>query len=187
MWRLPAASGRRLRILWPSIRCGRMPVRCFRPSGQIPRRPSCFGRSRKTPRKLLEAIREKGIHAPVYLSQEAAQEGSGLRFGPQNAAGVKDPSGVGIYTVDIVPDGAASGTSFVRRYQAATGTYPSPVAVDAYEAVRLVAQAVRKAGPNRARVRDHLSSTRDVAGVSGNISFDVQGNNRAEVRLVRLQ
>ena len=137
--------------------------------------------------KLLEAIREKGIHAPVYLSQEAAQEGSGLRFGPQNAAGVKDPSGVGIFTVDIVPDGAASGTSFVRRYQAATGTYASPVAVEAYEAVRLVAQAVRKAGPNRARVRDHLSSTRDVAGVSGNISFDVQGNNRAEVRLVRLQ
>jgi branched-chain amino acid transport system substrate-binding protein len=138
-------------------------------------------------RKLLEAIREKRVYAPIYVSQETAQAGSGLRFGPQNAAGVKDPSGVGTFTVDIVPDGAASGEGFVRRYQAATGTYPSPVAVDAYEAVRLVAQAVRKAGPNRARVRDHLSGTRDAAGVSGNISFDVQGNNRAEVRLVRLQ
>jgi branched-chain amino acid transport system substrate-binding protein len=137
--------------------------------------------------KLLGTMRAHGIHAPVYLSQETAQEGSGLKRRSHKTAGVKDPSDAGIYTVDIVPGGAASGTSFVRRYQAATGTYPSPVAVDAYEAVRLVAQAVRKGGPNRARVRDHLANTRDVAGVSGNISFDGQGNNRAAVRLVRLQ
>jgi len=138
-------------------------------------------------RRLLEAIREKGIHAPVYLSQEAAQAGSGLKRRSQKAAGVKDPSGAGIYTVALETDGAARRASFARRYQAATGSLPGPVAAEAYDAVWLVAQAVRVAGPNRARVRDRLSTTRDLAGVSGTITFDDQGNNRSDVRLVRLQ
>jgi branched-chain amino acid transport system substrate-binding protein len=136
--------------------------------------------------KLLEAMRASGIHAPVYLSQEAAQAGSGLRLRPQNTTGAKDPSG-GIYTVSLGAAGEAQRESFARRYQAATGSLPGPVASEAYDAVRLIARAVREAGPNRARVRDHLSNTRELAGVSGMISFDGQGNNRADVSLVRLQ
>jgi branched-chain amino acid transport system substrate-binding protein len=76
--------------------------------------------------------------------------------------------------------------NFARRYQAATGIFPSPVATEAYDAVRLIARAVREAGPNRARVRDHISNTEDFAGVSGTISFDSQGNNHTDVCLVRL-
>ena len=138
-------------------------------------------------RKLLEAIHPVGIHAPIYLSQEAAQEGSGLKFRLQDTAGVKDPSGVGIYTVASPLDTTPSRESFARRYQAATGTFPSPVAAEAYDAVQMVAQAVREAGPNRARVRDHVSASKNYAGVSGTISFDSQGNNRAEACLVRLR
>jgi len=138
-------------------------------------------------RKLLQAIRQDGVHTPIYLSQETAQEGSGLKFRRQDTAGEKDSSEAGIYTVASRRDGTPSRESFVRRYQLATGTLPSPVAAEAYDAVRLVARAVREAGPNRARVRDQISSTQDLAGVSGTISFDDQGNNRTNVFLVRLQ
>lgn len=138
-------------------------------------------------RKLLAAMHTNAIYAPVYLSQQAAQEASGLKLRSQSAAGVKDPSGAGIYTVALASDGAARRAGFARRYQAATGSLPAPVAAEAYDAVWLVTRAVRVAGPNRARVRDQLSSTRDLAGVSGRISFDSQGNNRSEVRLVPLQ
>jgi branched-chain amino acid transport system substrate-binding protein len=138
-------------------------------------------------RKLLEAIREKRIYAPIYLSQETAQAGSGLSFAPQSSAGVKDPSGAGIYTVDYRPEGTATRESFARRYQSATGAYPSPVATEAYDAVRLVAQCVRKAGPNRARLRDQILRAQGIAGVAGKFSFDSQGNNRADVCLVRFQ
>ena len=100
---------------------------------------------------------------------------------------MKDPSGVGIYTVAAPLDATADRKSFERRYQAATGTFPSPVATEAYDAVRLVAQAVRAAGPNRARVRDHVSGIRNFVGVSGKISFDDQGGNRTDACLVRLQ
>ena len=138
-------------------------------------------------RKLLEALHLVGVHAPIYLSQETAQKGSGLEFRRLNTTGVKDPSGAGIYTVASAWDTSPSRESFARRYQAATGMLPGPVAAEAYDAVRLVAQAVRDAGPNRARVRDHVSATKNFAGVSGTISFDSQGNNRAGACLVRLQ
>ncbi len=138
-------------------------------------------------RKLLEALHSVGIHAPIYLSQETAQKGSGLEFHRLNTAGIKDASGVGIYTVASALDATPSRESFARRFQAATGARPSPVAFEAYDAVWLVAQAVRDAGPNRARVRDHVSATRNFAGVSGTISFDSQGDNRAEACLVHLQ
>jgi len=139
----------------------------------------------ETARTLLAALKANGVHTPIYLSQETAQEGSGLQMGRQDAAGEKDPSGAGVYTVAAAQD--ARPESFARRYLAATGTLPSPVVAEAYDAVRLAARAVREAGPNRARVRDHISSAQKLAGVSGTISFDDQGNNRTDVNLVRLQ
>jgi branched-chain amino acid transport system substrate-binding protein len=138
-------------------------------------------------KKLLEAIRGNGIHAPIYLSQETAQEGSGLKLLTENTAGVKDPSGAGVYTVASVLEATPLHESFARRYLASTGSLPGPVAAEAYDAVRMIARAVREAGPNRARVRDHLSNTQDLEGVSGKLSFDGEGNNRADVGLVRLQ
>jgi branched-chain amino acid transport system substrate-binding protein len=146
-----------------------------------------FWTTAETAKKLLEAVRAAGVHTPVYLSQEAAQEGSGLKFRRKTLAGVKDPAGVGIYTVASAMDENFDYESFARRYQAQTGALPSPVAAEAYDAVRLVARAVREAGPNRARVRDNVSSVRNFAGVSGTVSFDDQGDNRAKVRLIRLQ
>jgi hypothetical protein len=53
-----------------------------------------------------------------------------------------------------------------------------------YGAVRLVAAAIRAAGPNRARVRDALArSTVDLAGESGPL-FDGAGNLLAKPQLV---
>lgn len=138
-------------------------------------------------RQMLEAIQSGGVHVPIYLSQEAVQKGSGLEFRPQNTAGIKDPAGVGIYTVATSLDETHSRETFARRYKAAAGSLPSPVAAEAYDAVRLVAQAVRDAGPNRARVRDRVSGINNFAGVSGTISFDNQGNNRTGACIVRLQ
>ena len=146
-----------------------------------------FWTAPETAKRLLEAVRAAGVHTPVYLSQETAQEGSGLKFRRETLAGVKVPAGMGIYTVASAVDENSDYESFARRYQAQTGTLPSPVAAEAYDAVRLAARAIRKAGPNRARVRDNVSSVRNFAGVSGTVSFDDQGNNRAEVRLIRLQ
>jgi ABC-type branched-subunit amino acid transport system substrate-binding protein len=60
---------------------------------------------------------------------------------------------------------------------------PGPAAAEVYDAVRLIATGLRESGPNRARLRDSLAKVTGFAGVSGNISFDGAGNNRAEVAL----
>jgi len=137
--------------------------------------------------KLIQVIRADGFHTPIYLSQETAQEGSGLKFPRHNTGEQKDPTGVDIYAVDSRQSETPARESFVSRYQLATGHFPGPAAAEAYDAVRLIARAVREAGPNRARVRDRISIIRDLAGVSGAITFDDQGNNRTDVYLVRLQ
>lgn len=138
-------------------------------------------------RKMIRVIRADGFHTPIYLSQETAQVGSGLKFPRHNTGEQKDPAGVDIYAVDSRQTESPARESFVRRYQLATGTFPSPAAAEAYDAVRLVVRAVREAGPNRARVRDQISTVRDLSGVSGTITFDDQGNNRTNVYIVRLQ
>ncbi len=137
-------------------------------------------------RMLLQAIRQDGIHTPVYLSQETAQAGSGLKFPQQNTGEEKDPAAVDVYTVDSSQAETPSRESFVHRYRLATGAFPSPAAAEAYDAIRLVAHGLREAGPNRARVRDQISKARDLAGVSGTITFDDQGNNRTNVYVIRL-
>ncbi|HUY82759.1 MAG TPA: ABC transporter substrate-binding protein [Acidobacteriaceae bacterium] len=138
-------------------------------------------------KELIHAIRAEGCHTPIYLSQKTAQAGSGLGLPLRSAEKLKDPAGMYFYTVDSRQAESPLRKDFVQRYQLATGTLPSPVAAEAYDAVRLVAQAIRKAGPNRARVRDRISTARNLAGVSGTITFDDQGNNRTETYLVRLQ
>lgn len=136
---------------------------------------------------LIRAIRSDGYHTPIYVSQKTAQIGSGLAFPMLNQGEAKGMAGMNIYSVDSRQSESSLRKHFVHRYQLATGTLPSPVAGEAYDAVRLVAQAVREAGPNRARVRDAIAAARNITGASGKIAFGSQGNNHAKIYLVRLQ
>jgi branched-chain amino acid transport system substrate-binding protein len=81
---------------------------------------------------------------------------------------------------------ASAEGDFAGRYRALTGRAPSPAAAEAYDAVRLIAAGVRRAGPNRARLRDQLVQVSGFSGVSGRISFDGAGNNQAQVTLAKL-
>jgi branched-chain amino acid transport system substrate-binding protein len=151
--------------------------------------PEClvFWTHPNTARKLLQAIREGGISLPSYLSQEAAQTSAELNNSPSGAVGDKAPQDNSVWTVAAFGPASSLGKSFARRYQLATGALPSPVAAEAYDAVRLIAHALRAAGANRARVRDWIAGVKDLPGASGTISFDNEGNSDARVRLVRLR
>lgn len=132
---------------------------------------------------VLSSLQNDGIHAPIYLSQQAAQAGSGLAFSEQ--AGIT-PTSVGAWTVVADGRNVAARESFVSRYLQQTGSSPSAAAAEAYDAVCLTVRALRAAGPNRARVRDHLAMVRDFPGVSGTITFDREGNNVKQIHLVAL-
>ena len=136
---------------------------------------------------LIQAMRATGRSLPVYFSQEAAQNSSGLSVSPDADSLKQKQEQAAFWTVAWASPAATIQEDFARRYRQATGASPSADAAEVYDAIQLVASALRDAGPNRARVRDQIARTRNWPGVSGTISFDAEGNNDARVRLVRLQ
>ncbi|HWQ53460.1 MAG TPA: ABC transporter substrate-binding protein [Bryobacteraceae bacterium] len=64
--------------------------------------------------------------------------------------------------------------SFIRRF----GNRPDYAAACAYDSVRIVVAGIRKAGLNRARIRDALAALPPYEGASGRIEWDEFGQNR---------
>jgi ABC-type branched-subunit amino acid transport system substrate-binding protein len=64
---------------------------------------------------------------------------------------------------------------------------PNAAAAEAYDAMHVVAAALRHAGANRARVRDVLAAGTSFQGATGAIFFDSAGNERGDIVVVRLQ
>jgi ABC-type branched-subunit amino acid transport system substrate-binding protein len=61
---------------------------------------------------------------------------------------------------------------FNRRYQERFGEEPETFAAHAYDGMKIMIEAVRRAGMNRVRIRDELASLRSHRGVTGDIIFD---------------
>jgi branched-chain amino acid transport system substrate-binding protein len=78
------------------------------------------------------------------------------------------------YSVD---DPATAVRQFVGAYRARYGVDPDSIAALSYDAARLLADAIRRAGSTEGkRIRDALADTKDWAGVSGRITMDADRN-----------
>ncbi|PWU08316.1 MAG: ethanolamine utilization protein EutJ [Verrucomicrobia bacterium] len=63
--------------------------------------------------------------------------------------------------------------AFVEKYKKKYGTNPVSFTANAYDAVMLLVDAIKRAGnTNPKAIRDALAATRGLPGVSGNITFD---------------
>lgn len=133
---------------------------------------------------VVQQIRQMGILSPIFLCEEAAQEGFFVNIHTPPAPDIED-DGIWIPASSADAD-TLQRMNFRERYETQRRMAPTPVAAQAYDAVTLVANAVRASGANRARLRDQLASNRHYGGVSGVISFDGLGNNQAPVQVVRL-
>jgi ABC-type branched-subunit amino acid transport system substrate-binding protein len=78
---------------------------------------------------------------------------------------------------------AAEGVRFPLLMDTSGGALPDYAAAHAYDAVRLLVAAVRKAGLNRARIRDAVRDLSGWQGISGVIRWDALGQNERAVRL----
>jgi branched-chain amino acid transport system substrate-binding protein len=78
------------------------------------------------------------------------------------------------YSVD---DPSPAVRRFVVAYNKRYGADPDSIAALSYDAVRLLADAIRRAGSTEGkRVRDALADTRDFEGVTGRITMDADRN-----------
>lgn len=131
--------------------------------------------------ELLKQLRAGGVGLPVFgpdgLTSPAFLE----------LAGTAAEGAVLTYPFD---DTAASDpvvASFVAAYRAQWGSVPDSFAAHAFDAVHLVAEAARRAGPDRTAIRDELARIRDFHGVTGVFSFDATGNSTLPVHLAVVQ
>jgi ABC-type branched-subunit amino acid transport system substrate-binding protein len=72
---------------------------------------------------------------------------------------------------------------FGERFGARWNVAPDYAAFHAYDSTRLLVAAIRRAGPNRAQIRDALAELSPWKGVSGTIRWDEIGRNSRGARL----
>lgn len=76
---------------------------------------------------------------------------------------------------------------FEERFKGRFARLPDIFAAHGYDAARLLVQAIRTAGLNRALIRDELARTRSYEGVAGTMLFDATSNNVASLRLMTVR
>jgi hypothetical protein len=78
----------------------------------------------------------------------------------------------------FVPSAADTNTArFTGRFIAEHHRPPDYTAALTYDATRLLLEAIRRAGPNRARIREGLTQLSPWPGIAGPIRFDGTGQN----------
>jgi len=146
------------------------------------------GRTEDTPRRTCRSCPEEDENNGISTVGADVETSDGQ---PADRPGLSPTKTGGIWTVtaDVGPSGDQPGSiraNFERHYRERTGSAPSVVAAQAYDAVRLIAAALHRAGPNRARLREALADTRNFAGASGPLAFDHAGNDLSGVTIVLL-
>jgi ABC-type branched-subunit amino acid transport system substrate-binding protein len=121
--------------------------------------------------RIVRALRSAGFTGRVVAGAPAGRRVFQAEAGPA-AEGVLFPL---VFDVDC-----ADAAAFKRAYEARWGASPDYLAAHAYDAARLVIEALRRAGPNRALVRDALVALAPWTGAAGAVKWDRTG--RAERR-----
>ena len=89
------------------------------------------------------------------------------------------------YSVD---DPAPAVRRFVGAYRAAYGAVPDSIAALSYDAARLIADGIKRAGSTEGkRLRDAIAATRDFPGVTGTIALDADRNPIKPAVILRVQ
>jgi ABC-type branched-subunit amino acid transport system substrate-binding protein len=99
--------------------------------------------------------------------------------GPWTARAGPDPALNGV----VYPELGDMPANFRVKFSARYGREPDYTAASAYDAANVVIAAIRKAGLNRARIRDAVQALSPIQGVTGAIQWDALGQNQRPARL----
>ena len=138
--------------------------------------------------KLLALIRGVAPSVQVYVCSKAAQFAIEIDGEPSDVTpALENPRDAGVWMIVSRTSGRdAAQRKFAERFERRTGTPPGVAAFQAYDAVHVVAAALRRVGPNQTRLRDQLASGMAFQGATGAISFDAAGNRVEDLSIVRI-
>ncbi len=130
--------------------------------------------------RIVRQMREKGMDQLVVGSNRIVSP----RF--LDLAG-KSAEGVMATFPMNLDSGGEDWKKFVEKFRQKTGGPPDAFAAYSYDAANLLMEAIRKAGLNRARIRDELASLQKWRGVTGEFVFDATSNNVAPLFLAHVK
>lgn len=130
--------------------------------------------------QFLKQLRQLNVNIPVF-STSAAYNDQLIKLAGKAADGMR-------LTSNFLPVGGnATVQKFIKEWKAVRGadSSPSQFPAQAYDAVRIMLDAIVRAYPNvtRESVRDALARTKDFPGVTGSTTFDENGD--AQKKLVK--
>lgn len=112
--------------------------------------------------------RQLGIDKPVYFSH-AANDPNYVALAGEAAEGILVPSSK-LYVAEQLPaDDPQKETilRFIEAYKAKYGREPATFAGNGYDSMRMMIEAIRRAGTDRKAVRDAIENLKDFRGVTG--------------------
>ena len=123
--------------------------------------------------RVLRIVRGGGFAGPIYAGPAVS------RAATLTAA---DGAAEGVFFPLLVED-VAETASFRVAFRTRFGREPDWAAEDAWDTANIVVAAIRKAGMNRARIRDAIQGLSPWHGATGTIHWDERGQNDRRVRL----
>jgi branched-chain amino acid transport system substrate-binding protein len=172
-------------------------VRSFAQHKLVPSYHFEFETKEKDFTELADKIVEAKVHALVLIGSaeqsahiiSAVREGSFARLifgGPRiGRRGFLEEAGQAaegaVFPLLYIP--RQDSESFEKRFTSRFGYCPDYLAAHTYDTVNLLIEAIRKAGLNRARIRDAIRELSPWSGVTGTVKWDTLGGNSRIVQL----
>jgi len=88
-------------------------------------------------------------------------------------------------TIYAYPNKDAKEQAFIDKYSKIYGSYPSPSAAYAYDAVYLIANALKQDNIKSDKISEYLHNIKDYNGVSNIINFDENGRIRNKDHIIK--
>ena len=122
----------------------------------------------------MTTARAAGFEGVIVGGPAAAREAF-VRTAGAAAEGVRVPA--------WIERDSAAWAVFDREYAGRWHARPDWAAASGYDALRLVAAALRRSGLNRVRLRDAVRELAPYAGASGVVRWDARGRNEPDLRV----
>lgn len=133
--------------------------------------------------RIVNQLRKEGMNQPVYASDRAVTK-EFLEVAGKNANGVTS-------TCQYDPkSNNPKLLQFRKDYKAKYGVEPDVFAVHAYDGANITIDAIRRAGLNRALIRDvllDLKTYQNYQGISGEIVFDATWNDVGQIYITEIR
>jgi len=129
--------------------------------------------------RVVRSCRGRGLEVPLFGS---ATTGRALFVEEAGASA----EGI-VFPLLVDPKGNRRAQQFARRFEKRFAHPPDYAAAYGYDVTLLLIEAIRRAGPNRTRIRDALQTLPPWQGVTGTVQWDPTGQNVRPVVLATIK